>query len=472
MIKFILRQSYKYILLIFVVLYMRYSAYYLNMILSETKRPMMEILKYNLEKNHKSYFINFFTFLIAYLGGSTFERKQNIIQYFYIPLNEIFLFLLSVIFISLGYKYKLRNDIIIIILIILIFIGKIFLYIFYVEGKKKYSTLYFYSYDYGAIMLNPIFNLPSFLIGMFFGLINYSIQKGINLYIYDSFYQRIFNIDNKDSHIEPKDSESENEQSIMKRKYSMVDSKNSLSVELNNYDGSSNTNRRQHDDLRSYSETIIPHKNTKKKIKSYNKNLDDNFTVKSDINGNEISLTSNEKLREMPFLILPTKFLNFYHKNEGRFYFKLIIIVFILLIALFSCIQFIYVGIYSNIEENDDSKALLEKLSFKKVINNRSLNFFYAIDIDLIVFMVNLVFFVIYSKGYQSVDIYNFFDNNFWSFFLKCYYSFIIISTPIILIIIYQSETVITFDLLNLILFSLISLFTILLVVVLFYSMF
>ena len=76
---------------------------------------MMEILKYNLEKYHESYFKNFFTFLLAYIGGdSSFEKKQNIIQYFYMPLNEIFLFLLSVIFISLGYKYKLRNDIIII----------------------------------------------------------------------------------------------------------------------------------------------------------------------------------------------------------------------------------------------------------------------------------------------------------------------------------------------------------------------
>ena len=28
-------------------------------------------------------------------------------------------------------------------------------------------------------MLNPCFNLPSYLIGMYFGLINYSIQKGI-----------------------------------------------------------------------------------------------------------------------------------------------------------------------------------------------------------------------------------------------------------------------------------------------------
>ena len=43
-----------------------------------------------------------------------------------------------------------------------------------------YSTLYFYLYDIGDRMLNPISNFPSFLIGMYFGLINYSMQKGIS----------------------------------------------------------------------------------------------------------------------------------------------------------------------------------------------------------------------------------------------------------------------------------------------------
>ena len=29
-------------------------------------------------------------------------------------------------------------------------------------------------------MLIPFFNLPSFLIGMYFGLVNYTIQRGVN----------------------------------------------------------------------------------------------------------------------------------------------------------------------------------------------------------------------------------------------------------------------------------------------------
>ena len=133
----------------------------------------------------------------------------------------------------------------------------------------------------------------------------------------------------------------------------------------------------------------------------------------------------------MPFLILPTKFLNFYKRNEGRFYFNLIVIIFILLIALFSCAQFFCLGKYAMINKNDGKEFILEKLSLRNVIDNPLLNFIYVIDIDLIVLMVNLIFFIIYSKGYKSADIYDFFNNNFWSFFLKCYYSFIIISTPV-----------------------------------------
>ena len=111
MLQFIFRQIYKYLLLLIIILYMRYSIYHLTLVLSEFKRPMMEILKHNLELNNKEYFVNFFDFLLAYIGNLTFNNKQNIIQYFYVPLNEIFLFLFGVILISLGYRYKFRNDI-------------------------------------------------------------------------------------------------------------------------------------------------------------------------------------------------------------------------------------------------------------------------------------------------------------------------------------------------------------------------
>ena len=324
-------------------------------------------------------------------------------------------------------------------------------------------------------MLNPLFNLSSFLIGMFFGLINYSIQKGMNIYGIN-LYQKILTIDNKDLSIVPKESVSDNEQPTKERRLTIYRANSSFSIELNNYEKSKYTNRKEDELRRSYSREITNEKNIENKIKSYNKNIDNNFKINNDSDENKISFSMNlnydKRIKEMPFFILSTKFLNFYKRNEGSFYFILIIIIFVWLIAFFTSAQFIYVGKHAIVnKEKYNLNTILDKLSFKDVIIKPFLNFIYVIDIDLVVFMVNWIFFTIYSKGSKSGDIYNFFDNNFWAFFLKCYYSFIVISTPIILNIIYQSETVIKFDLLNLILFSFISLFIILIVVIVFYSL-
>ena len=58
--------------------------------------------------------------------------------------------------------------------------------------KKYIPTYYFNFFNYGKFMINPLFNLPSFLIGMYFGLMNYTIQKGIlNLNISYFYYNFI-----------------------------------------------------------------------------------------------------------------------------------------------------------------------------------------------------------------------------------------------------------------------------------------
>jgi len=437
---------------------------------------MMEILKFNLELNNKQFYINFFDCLLAYIGDLTFLNKQNIIQYFYLPLNEIFLFLFSVILISLAYRYKFRFDKIILIIILVIFVAKIFVYIFYVNINQKYSTLYYYLYDYGALMLNPIFNLPSFLIGIFFGLINYSIQKGINIHDLDS-YQRVFNLDNRESMIDSKESDSKEEEIFLQKQKTLRSSNLNSALELNMYEESKYINEKKDDIKRSYSFNIKKNDKLKNKIKSHEKNFEKNLRGKSyEFGENMMGLNSNEeyneKIKEMPFLILPIKFLNFHRQNEGKFYLKVIIMLFILLTALISCAHYFIVGEYAIVDEkNDDKETTFEKLSFRKVITSTFLNVLYSIDIDLVIFMVNWVFFIIYSKG-KTADIYNFFNNNFWSFFLKCYYSFIIFSTPVILSNIYQNEIVINFCFPNLFLYFFINLILIIIIVIFCYSMF
>ena len=87
-------------------------------------------------------------------------------------------------------------------------------------------------------MLNPIYNLPSYLIGMFFGLINYSIQKGINLYGVDA-YQKIFSINDESLNIIPeksKESEIDNRQTILDTQITMKNSNKLFGGDLNKYD--------------------------------------------------------------------------------------------------------------------------------------------------------------------------------------------------------------------------------------------
>jgi hypothetical protein len=81
---------------------------------------------------------------------------------------------------SIGYTCKLRFDFFIIFLALSLYIGKIIFY-YYIKGNNTYfyTTLYYYLFDFGIVMTNPLFNLSYFLIGMYFGLINYSIRKGI-----------------------------------------------------------------------------------------------------------------------------------------------------------------------------------------------------------------------------------------------------------------------------------------------------
>ena len=84
--------------------------------------------------------------------------------------------------------------------------------------------------------------------------------------------------------------------------------------------------KEQHDDIkRSNTLNIRKEKEIKIKIKSFNKNVEQDLSLKSDNDGKSISSSSfnegyNENIKEIPFLILPTKFLNFHRQNEGRFF--------------------------------------------------------------------------------------------------------------------------------------------------------
>ena len=180
--KFVIYQIYKYIMLFWFFLFQRYSLFLLSTS-GEISRPMYTYFEKNIlsKPDGGMFLISFLDLTTIYTRDGNKRIDQTLIDYFWLPFNEMLFFVVGVFLISIGYKCKFRIDIVILVLILINIIVKIiFSYLKKtMEGESYYATLYYYLFDYGKFMIHPIFNLPYYLIGMYFGLINYSVQKGI-----------------------------------------------------------------------------------------------------------------------------------------------------------------------------------------------------------------------------------------------------------------------------------------------------
>ena len=300
-IKFIFYQSHKYILLILLLLFQRYSLYQIfrfDQLGGET--PLWKYFHlFILSKPSIGQFIYSF-FLIRYFGPSIEEESRkgnNILHYFWLPFNEIFFFIIGVLLITIGFKKKYRIDIIILILIPIIFIVKIiysFLIVIFYESndkiplKKIIPTYYFSFFNYGKFMINPLFNLPYFFIGMYFGLMNYTIQKGIFKLNKTSFYSN-----------NTKKNENDNESS----------------QEDSDYDITSSTKTN----------------NISKEEEEENKNI------------------YSSELTKMPFLITPVIFVQ-WHRKQNIIHLLILILIFVILFFFFIILY--YCGELKYILEN------------------------------------------------------------------------------------------------------------------------
>jgi len=183
-IKFIFGQFYKYLILINLIFFARFSMQHIAFDISE-ENPMWKIF-YEVELSLPEKFNSFIYKILSnriYFFDDNILNNHDIIDYYWVAFNEVFFFLIGISLLSIGYKCKFKIDYFILILILLIYGSKIVFYhnnfFFDKKERKVFATLYYYLYDYGIIMMNPIFNLPYFLIGMYFGFINYTIYKGI-----------------------------------------------------------------------------------------------------------------------------------------------------------------------------------------------------------------------------------------------------------------------------------------------------
>jgi hypothetical protein len=325
-------------------------------------------------------------------------------------------------------------------------------------------------------MINPFYNLPDFLIGMYFGIINYNIQRGLIIYKKERVfsYSKIWQLkENMDKKKEQNNNEFNDDEEINLFESSKEDSKrykfgkSNLQISLEEKETNDKYISSINEGISPYSNSLINNLEISKESSLIKNNISKNEINDEEEENEEKDINDeyDEKMKEMPFLIFPAKFLNFHRKIMNKWYFKIIIAFNFLLILIFLFIHNIFISVYDrSLVDDKIYKEYLNKLSLEKVISNYALNIIYLLDMEIVVFIINFGFFIIYSKKSKNANLFDFFNNAYWSFFTKSYFSFISISSPVIIYIFYQSETVIELNISNTLLYSFINLIFILIV--------
>ena len=471
--KFVFLQSYKYLLLIFSIIFIRFLLYYVVFLISHIKRPVWAIFKHFIE-TEKNFIWRFLSFLL-YINENDNSIKQNMIFYFYIPINEVLFFIFGMALISLGYKFKLRIDIIIFVLILLVYIVKIILFIINRnEENKIYTTTDYYLFDYGLAIIHPLFNLNYFLIGMFFGLINYSIQKGITDLEEKNNYQNIILLS---------DSKIINEEEDYSIKHQSTFSINDIDFDIdelkinrdsNAFEALPNRLSNNNKLLKTFTSLNKKKKNDEDKstkdINDINKENDENLEkfINEEKELSSKKIEYSEKIKEMPFLIWPIKFSNFHKTNKNNLILNLVILFAFFLLLFLIGTQSIFT--WAKIDEYKEGKNIIEELSFKKVIPLLGLNIILLLDIEVTIFVIQWINLILYFKEVGIIK--SFLNHVYWSFFVKIYFSFNLISVTVIFCVFYINENVIKFNLSNIFLYTFIDIIFILIFTIAVYCCF
>lgn len=179
---FIFLQSYKYLMYVFGILLFKFSYYnFIDLIYSPG--PMWVYLKEIIINPFGVLNMVAMIFFFSLFSGTTYYHWDM----FWMATNEIFFFLTFTIIIFIFYRKNWRLDIFLLVSIMLIMVAKLVLFLlFFYEGKDKFlPSLSFQYYEYYYIVKNPFYNMPIYMIGLFFGSVNYTIQKSITI---DNFY--------------------------------------------------------------------------------------------------------------------------------------------------------------------------------------------------------------------------------------------------------------------------------------------
>lgn len=173
---FMFLQIYKYLIFVTVVITFKFTYYnFIGALYSPG--PLWVYLK--------EVILNKFTYIkmfsMIFLISGFCDTVHYAYDQFWCAQNEIFFFIIFSILIFVFYKKNWRFDLFIIFSFLILILTKLslFLTLFYFAELKFLPSLSFNANGYLYIQKNPFYNMPSFLIGLFFGSVNYCIQKSI-----------------------------------------------------------------------------------------------------------------------------------------------------------------------------------------------------------------------------------------------------------------------------------------------------
>ncbi len=105
------------------------------------------------------------------------DNPENLLYFFWLFYNEVIFFLISSTIIYCGYKYKFEIDLVFKLVIVLTLMIKIIL--FFLIDDFQNGALYYYTNNFGSFFVNPLYNFSYYCIGIYFGSLNYVLQKRI-----------------------------------------------------------------------------------------------------------------------------------------------------------------------------------------------------------------------------------------------------------------------------------------------------
>ena len=174
-------QLHKYLIYLLIVFFVLYSLFDLVCSLLNYG-PMWKIFKKKLINpsiDSFSSLLSIFGFQ-SYFFGEISEQRQSILYYLYLLRQEIIYFLISSIIIFIGYRYNLRFDRFFTLSILFLWFFRI-TYCFWKNKEKDLNVREYFTFrNFGAFYTSLIYNYLYYLIGIYFGSLNYVIQKGLS----------------------------------------------------------------------------------------------------------------------------------------------------------------------------------------------------------------------------------------------------------------------------------------------------